>query len=79
MKQLSVSDVARRLDVRPAQITQLFYERRVRDDLAPIIGGRRLIRPDLVDVIAMELRRKGIAVRRSGICPEEGPAHEMHT
>ena len=57
---LSVSDVARRLGVRPAQITQLFYERRLRDDLCPIVGGRRIIQPEYVAVIAMELRRKGI-------------------
>ncbi len=60
---LSVGDVARRLNVRPSQVTQLFYERRLRDDLCPIVGGRRLIPQDYVDVIAMELRRKGIDVR----------------
>ena len=35
---LSVGDVARRLNVRPSQVTQLFYERRLRDDLCPIVG-----------------------------------------
>ena len=59
---LSVGDVARQLNVKPASITQLFYERRLRDDLCPIVGGRRIIPPDYIDVIAMELRRKGIAV-----------------
>ena len=63
MHVLSVGDVARKLGVRPARITQLFYERRLRDDLAPIVAGRRLIPPELIDVIAMELRRKGIRVR----------------
>ena len=61
--QLSVGDVARHLNVRPAQVTQLFYERRLRDDLAPIVAGRRLISPELVPVIVMELRRKGIRVQ----------------
>ncbi|MFH1417159.1 MAG: hypothetical protein ABII12_02585 [Planctomycetota bacterium] len=44
-------------------MTQLFYEQRIRDDLCPIVGGRRLIPSDVVEVIAMELRRKGITVR----------------
>ena len=60
---LSVGDVARRLNVRPSQVTQLFYERRLRDDLCPIVGGRRLIPHDYVEVIAMELKRKGVSVR----------------
>ena len=58
---LSVGDVATRLDVKPSQITALFYERRLRDALCPIVGGRRIIPREMVDVIAMELRRKGIA------------------
>lgn len=62
---LSVGDVARLLAVRPSQVTQLFYERRLRDDLCPIVAGRRLIPPDYVTVIAMELRRKGIKVSPS--------------
>ncbi len=60
---LSVGDVARLLGVKPAQVTALFYERRLRDDLCPIVAGRRLIPPDYIDVIAMELRRKGVEVK----------------
>ncbi len=60
---LGVGDVARRLGVRPAQVTQLFYERRLREDLCPIISGRRIIPEDYLPVIAMELRRKGVAVQ----------------
>ncbi len=66
MDPLSVGQVARRLGVRPSQITQLFYEQRLRDDLCPIVAGRRLIPPDYVSVIAMELRRKGIQIPRDG-------------
>lgn len=62
MEMLAVSDVARRLDVKPAQISQLFYERRLRDDLCPIVAGRRLISAEYVEIIAMELRRKGVNV-----------------
>lgn len=59
---LSVGDVAHRLGVRPAQVTALFYERRLRDDLCPIVSGRRLIPPSYVGLIAAALRHKGIAV-----------------
>ena len=62
MTPFSVSDVARQLGVRPSRITALFYERRHRDDLCPVVAGRRLIPPDYVKIIAMELRRKGISV-----------------
>ena len=59
---LSVGEVARRLGVRPQQITQLFYERRLREDLCPLVAGRRLIPDDYLSLIAAELRRKGVAV-----------------
>jgi hypothetical protein len=48
---LVVSDVARRLGVRPRDISDLFYQRRLNDDLCPIVGGRRLIPVDYVSVI----------------------------
>lgn len=60
---LSVSDVARQLRVAPPRISELFYRRELRDDMAPIVGGRRLIDPQLIPVIAMLLRRKGVPVR----------------
>ena len=75
MKYLSVSDVGRRLGVRPSRITQLFYERKLRDDLCPIVAGRRLIPPEYIEVIAMELRRKGIVFRDG---PEEGGNRDEH-
>ncbi len=63
MDYLSVGDVARRLAVRPNLITQLFYEQKLRDDLCPIVGGRRLIPPTYVQFIVMELKRKGVEVQ----------------
>ena len=45
--------------IRPRWITDLFYQRELRDDLCPIIGGRRLIPRDYLPVIAMALRRHG--------------------
>jgi hypothetical protein len=62
-KYLGVSDVARTLGVRPRQVTAVFYDGDVRDDLCPIVSGRRLIPPDMLHVIAMALRRKGVSVR----------------
>lgn len=60
---LSVGDVARRLGVSPRRITDLYYSGRVRSDRCPVIAGRRLIPPDMVEVIAMALRRLGVRVR----------------
>lgn len=58
----SVGDVARMLGVPPAQVSQLFYERHVRDDLAPIVAGRRIIGADAIPVIAAALNRRGAKV-----------------
>ena len=62
----TVSEAARELEgmvnggVRPRDISTLFYQRELRDDLCPIVGGRRLIPRNYLDVIAMALRRKGL-------------------
>lgn len=58
-RHLSVSEVARRLKARPRDISDLFYRRRLRDDLCPIVAGRRLIPEDYVEIIAVQLRRAG--------------------
>ena len=64
---MCVGDVAKLLGVKPAQITALFYERRLRDDLCPIVGGRRIIPSEVVEVIAMELRRKGLKIQDDNV------------
>jgi len=56
---LSVSEVARHLGVPPRGVSDLFYQRELRDDLCPIVGGRRLIPPEYVDEVARVLRRHG--------------------
>lgn len=56
---LSVSDVARRLRVRPRDVSDLFYQRVVADDQCPIVAGRRLIPADRLDGIASALARCG--------------------
>lgn len=53
---LSVSEAARRLGVRPKDISDAFYQRRLRDDLCPIIAGRRLIPDDYLEQIAHTLK-----------------------
>jgi hypothetical protein len=53
---LTVSEVARRLGVRPRDISHLFYRRRLNDAACPIVGGRRLIPPDYLPVIVEALR-----------------------
>jgi hypothetical protein len=59
MPYLSVSDAARRLGARPKDISDLFYQRLLRDDLCPIVAGRRLIPEDYLDLIAQALKRAG--------------------
>ena len=59
---LSVRDAARRLGVKAARISKLFYDDELNNDLCPILSGRRLIPESYVEVIAMVLRRKGVEV-----------------
>ncbi len=61
MAYLSVSEAARRLGARPRHISDLFYRRLLRDDLCPIVAGRRLIPEDYLDMIQMALKRAGRA------------------
>lgn len=56
---LSVSDVTRRLGVRPRDVSDLFYQRVVPDDHCPVVAGRRLISADRVDGIASALAQCG--------------------
>jgi hypothetical protein len=56
---LSVSEAARRLDARPKDISDLFYRRALRDDLCPIVAGRRLIPENYLEVIRDALKRTG--------------------
>jgi hypothetical protein len=47
------AEVSRRLGrpVTPREVTALFYHKKVPDELGPITGGRRLIRPEAVEII----------------------------
>ena len=59
MEHLSVSGAARQLGARPKDISELFYRRVLRDDLCPIVAGRRLIPANYLPMIAAALRREG--------------------
>ncbi len=59
---LSVSEVARQIEAVPRDISDLFYQRALRDDLCPIVAGRRLIPESYVSEIATALRRHGRSV-----------------
>lgn len=66
MSYLSVSEAARRLGTKPRAISDLFYKRELRDDLCPIVGGRRLIPECYIEVIAIALRRAGRQLPQGG-------------
>jgi hypothetical protein len=57
IEQLTVSQAAHELEirlgkpVRPRVISDLFYDRRLPDELGPIVGGRRLIAREALDAI----------------------------
>ena len=61
---ITVSEAARSISeklgvvIRPRDISLLFYERQLRDDLCPIVGGRRLIPPDYLPQIESALHRR---------------------
>ena len=56
-KFFAVSDLARRLGVKPRDVSDLFYRRELRDDLCPVIAGRRLIPAEYLSEIESALRR----------------------
>lgn len=59
MTHLSVSEAARRLGANPKCISDLFYRRELRDDLCPIVAGRRLIPETYLNTIRSALERHG--------------------
>lgn len=56
---LSVGEAARQLGANPKDISDLFYRRELRDDLCPIVGGRRVIPGGYLDAIRSALKRRG--------------------
>jgi hypothetical protein len=58
-KFLTVSEVARRIGARPRDISDSFYRRELRDDICPILAGRRLIPESYIEEVARTLRLRG--------------------
>ena len=62
---LSVGEAAEELSdqlgeaIRPRWISTLFYDRDLRNDLCPIVAGRRLIPRTYLPMIVMAMRRRG--------------------
>lgn len=71
---ISVSEAARQIGVAPRCISDLFYSRQLRDDLNPVVAGRRMIRTDYLDMIRAALRRAGKLPRVQRV-KRGAPAH----
>jgi hypothetical protein len=65
MQYQSVSEIARPRGIDPQRISMLFYRRRLRDDLCPIVGGRRLIPHDYVPEILRALEEAPRKMKQS--------------
>jgi hypothetical protein len=69
---MSVSEVADALSaahgvvIPPRAITMAFYERALRNDLCPIVGGKRRIPADYLPQIEALFRRRGRIPSRAG-------------
>jgi hypothetical protein len=59
MRYRSVSEIARVLGVRPRDISDLLYQRGLRDEQCPLVGGRRLIPDAVVPEIEQALLSRG--------------------
>ena len=59
MQFLSVGHAAKLLGVAPKVISDALYRGAIRDDLAPVLAGRRLIDQAAIPVLEMALRRAG--------------------
>ena len=54
----AVSDLARQINCPPRDISDLLYARFIPDDECPVVGGRRLIPAQYVNVIATKLAER---------------------
>ncbi len=63
VKLLSVGEAASRLDARRRDLSILFYQGEFRDDLCPVVAGRRVIPENYLPMIEAALRRRGLPVR----------------
>jgi hypothetical protein len=59
--------VARRLGVRPRDISDLFYQRRLSDEICPVVGGRRLIPEHYLPTIAKAVQGRQVHTASEGV------------
>ena len=69
----SVSDLARKFDCPPRDISDLLYARIIPDHECPIVGGRRLIPAKYVTIIG-----KKLAERRAADAPQSSRLGGQH-
>lgn len=62
---VGMSDQARRWGIAPRTIADLFYAGKLRDDLCPVVAGRRLLPISYLPFIEMALRRAGKLPRKA--------------
>ena len=55
------------MSISPRDITALFYERALRDDLCPIVAGRRLIPRSYLPQVLAAMRAPGSLSRGGGV------------
>lgn len=65
MSYLSVSEVARQIGANPKDISNLFYQRKLRDDICPIVAGRRIIPIDYIEIIKAALKQHRRLVKKA--------------
>lgn len=58
---ISVAQAAEALGVRPRDVSDLIYGRKVRIDHYPLVGGRRLIHRGRLPELRKALQRKAVA------------------
>lgn len=71
MEFLSVSEAARELGAKPKHISDLLYQRELRDDLCPIVGGRRLIPRSYLPTIRHVLVERGLLEAKSDLATSQ--------
>jgi hypothetical protein len=64
MQYQTVGEIARRNNVPPRLISDLFYSRRLEDARCPIVSGRRLVPSDYVPEVERVIREAGGTARR---------------
>lgn len=69
---LTVSEVARRHRIPPRRISDLFYQRKLDDDVCPVVAGRRLIPVEYLPVVEAALRSRGTQQEDAAACAPAG-------